>query len=230
MDFNIQHGGVPRRSRFFYRGFHFDFGPLRVALCSNDTLRLHTRLAVPQQGVCGPISAGPLSRSHNHTRPMRRPPAGRHRKHDSHSKPSRQTIRHTEVYRKLRIAKNSYFLSSPISCQRRTFRWRPASPVSRVAVRTGPAAEAFRDGQVEAALFYCLILQKSAASRFANLLNCSKDSSFLCRTLSNSSAISMSRCTASLMTPHSGRPLSAERTFSRLWRYLNGLGACRGDL
>jgi hypothetical protein len=27
MDLNIQHGGVPRRSRFFYRGSHFDFGP-----------------------------------------------------------------------------------------------------------------------------------------------------------------------------------------------------------
>ena len=102
MDFNIQHGGVPRRSRFFYRGFHFDFGPLRVALCSNDTLRLHTRLAVPQQGVCGPISAGPLSRSHNHTRPMRRPPAGRHRKHDSHSLPSQQTIPRTAAYCKSR--------------------------------------------------------------------------------------------------------------------------------
>src|SRR5262249_4450737 len=43
----------------------------------------------------GRISAASLPRSHNHTRPMRRPPTGRHRKQDSHSLSSRQTIRRT---------------------------------------------------------------------------------------------------------------------------------------
>ena len=82
-------------------GSLFDFGPLRVALCSNDTLRLYTRLAVLQQGVCGRIPAASHSRSHNHTRPMRRPPAEGHRKHDSHSLFSRQTIRRTAAFGRL---------------------------------------------------------------------------------------------------------------------------------
>jgi hypothetical protein len=94
---------------FFIGGFHFGFGPLRVALCSNDTLRVRTRLAVLQQGVRGRFSAGSLSRSHNHTRPMRRPPAGRHRKHDSHSLSSRQTILRTAAYCKPRNSEGYLF-------------------------------------------------------------------------------------------------------------------------
>jgi hypothetical protein len=93
---------VARRCRFFIGGSHFDFGPLRVALCSNDSLRLHTGLAVLQQGVCRRIPAGSLCRSHSHTKPMRRPPAGRHRKHDSHSLSSRQTICRNAAYCQLR--------------------------------------------------------------------------------------------------------------------------------